>query len=202
MGSNFKKSGRVASVLAVMVLFAAVAYAAEHGGAHGGEHAMFTHERLMNLLFRTLNFAALCVILVKYVKKPLANGLAVRRQTIRDEFEDLEARKAEAENKYKEYEAKISRLDEEVEQIISAAVSQGEAEKAKLIADGERSAEDIRRQAENAVANEIALARQRLRAEIAEEVSGAAEKMIAENLSAADQKRLIEEYLGKVGAIQ
>ncbi len=197
-----RKAGRIAAAVTVMAAFAAVVYAAEHGGAHGGEHAIFTHEKLMDLLFRTLNFAALCVILVKFLKKPMASILSSRRRTIRDEFEDLEARKAEAEAKYKEYETKISRLDGEVEKIISNAVSQGEAEKAKIIADGERAAEDIRRQAENAVANEIAQAQQRLRAEIAEEVAAAAEKMISDSLSADDQQRLVEDYLVKVGAIQ
>ena len=186
----------------MVVAVAAVAVAAEHGGAGGHSAPLFTHEKLMDLLWRTLNFAVLVVILVKFLKKPIANGLAARRQAIRNEYEDLEARKAEAEAKYKEYEAKISKLDEEVEKIIAAAVSQGEAEKARIIAEGERAADDIRRQAENAVANEIAEARRRLRAEIAEEVAAAAEKIIREGLTPEDHRRLIEDNLAKVGAIQ
>ncbi len=196
-----KKAGRVAVAVVTMMAVAAVSYAAEHGGGHG-EQVLFTHEKLMDLLYRVLNFAVLVLLLVKFLKKPVANGLASRRRTIQDEFEDLESRKAEAEAKYKEYEARISRLDEEVEKIIAAAVSQGEAEKAKIIADAERAAEDIKRQAESAVANEIAQVRQRLRAEIAEEVTRAAEKMISDSLTADDQQRLVEDYLAKVGAIQ
>lgn len=170
--------------------------------ASSGEGGSLSHEKLMDLLWRSLNFAGLLVILILALKKPLGNGLNSRRQGIIEKFENLEAQKAEAERIYKEYEAKLAKIDEEVETIISSAIKQGEAEKERIIADANRAAGDIQRQAEMAIQHEIGLATVRLRADIAEQAVQMAEDLIKQNLKEADQGKLVEDYLEKVGAIQ
>jgi len=169
-------------------------------GAHGG--GGIPAHKWWDLLWRTLNFAGLLAILVWALKKPIANGLNSRRQGIIEKFEDLEAQKGEAERIYKEYEAKLAGIDAEVESIVSAAVKQGEAEKTRIIEDANRAAGDIQRQAEMAVQHELAEARLRLRGEIAEQAVQMAEELIKQNLKAADQTKMVEDYLEKVGAIQ
>jgi F-type H+-transporting ATPase subunit b len=114
----------------------------------------------------------------------------------------LEAQKTEAERIYKEYEAKLSKIDEEVQSIISSAVKQGEAEKVRIIEDANRAAGDIQRQAEMAIQYELAEAKLTLRSEIAEQAVQMAEDLIKQNLKAADQTKMVEDYLEKVGAIQ
>jgi len=188
---------RIALMAGLALLVAAAAWAAEgHGGGHGGG---VTHEKLMDLLWRTMNFAALVAILVAALRKPIANGLARRRQAIIEQFEELEARKNEAESKYREYEAKLAGIEAEVQRILDAAVAQGEAEKERIIAEAERAAGDIKRQAEMAVQHELAEAKRQLLAEIADAAAKAAEELVRKNLQAEDQVRLVKEYLGKVG---
>jgi len=183
------------------LLFAGLVYASGGEGGHHGGGAIFTHEKLMDLLWRTLNFAALMVILVKFLSKPLANALSGRRMAIMTLFEDLNERRAEVERTYNEYEAKLGRIDEEVRSIIDTAKAQAEAEREKIIAEANRAAEDIKRKAEIAVQNELANARKSLRAEIAEEAAVKAEEIIRRNLGPEDQARLVEDYLEKVGAL-
>ncbi len=191
------KGMRIALMAGLALLVAAAAWAAEgHGGGHGGG---VTHEKLMDLLWRTMNFAALVAILVAALRKPIANGLARRRQAIIEQFEELEARKNEAESKYREYEAKLAGIEAEVQRILDAAVAQGEAEKERIIAEAERAAGDIKRQAEMAVQHELAEAKRQLLAEIADAAAKAAEELVRKNLQAEDQVRLVKEYLGKVG---
>lgn len=173
-----------------------------HGAAHGGAHASITHEKMMDLLWRALNFLGLVIILVKFTSKPIANALKSRRLAIKEQFEDLEAKKSEAEQMYKEYEGKLAGIDDEVTRIIEGAVAQAEAEKQRIIADAQRAAGDIKRQAEMAVQHELAVANQRLRAEIAEQAATMAEDLIRKNLQPADQDKLVAEYLDKVGGLQ
>lgn len=190
----FKASPLVLAVL-LLVLFASLAHAS---GGEGG----IPREKWLDLLWRTLNFAGLLAILILALKKPIANGLNGRRQAIIERFEDLEAQKAEAERIYREYEAKLTKIDEEVQAIIGGAVRQGEAEKTRIIEDANRAAGDIQRQAEMAIQHELAEAKLRLRSEIAEQAVQMAEDLIKQNLKAADQTKMVEDYLEKVGAIQ
>lgn len=190
---SWKKTG-VSILSALIVLaFAAVAYAS--GDA-------IPREKWLDLLWRTTNFAGLVFILVFFLKKPFADGLRNRREGIKDQLEALESRKAEAELLYREAEGKLARLDEEVNAIITEAVHQGEAEKAKIITEAERNAGDIKRQAEMAVAHELAEAKTRLKAEVAEQAVLLAAELIKQNIQPADQSRMVELSLEKVGGIQ
>ena len=190
------------SLLLAAGLIVGWAVMAQATGAENAHHGEITQEKIMDLLWRTTNFIALMVILVWALKKPLVQGLQGRRQAIIDKFADLEIQKAEAERIYREYEARLAKIDAEVEVIISAAVRQGEAEKARLVAEADRAAGDLRRQAEMAIQHELAEARLSLRAEVAEQAVAMAEGLIKQHLQDADQNRLVEDYLDKVGAIQ
>jgi len=180
---------------------AVLAQAAGHGEGGHGEGGIPT-AKWLDLLWRTTNFTGLVIILVWALKKPLTQGLQGRRQAIIDKFADLEAQKGEAERIYREYEARLGKIDAEVEAIVSAAVKQGEAEKERIIAEADRAAGDLRRQADMAIQHELAEARLRLRGEVAEQAVAMAAELIKQNLQDADQNRMVEDYLDKVGAIQ
>jgi F-type H+-transporting ATPase subunit b len=155
-----------------------------------------------DLLWRTLNFAILAIVLAKLLSKPIANALKGRQQSIREEFEDLEDRKAEADKVYQEYEEKLSSIKQEIDEIINNAIAQGEAEKERIIEDGKRAAQDMTRQAEMAIQHELAEAKLKLREDVANQAVVMAEELIKKNLQETDQVKLIEDYLAKVGTVQ
>jgi F-type H+-transporting ATPase subunit b len=142
------------------------------------------------------------IILVKYLKQPLVNALASRRQGIADQFEGLNERRAEVEKNYQKCEEKLNQIDQEVGRIIENAKAQGETEKARIIEDANRAAEDIKRKAEMSVQFEMSESRRRLQTEIAEQAAIIAEALIKQNLQEADQNKLVDDYLDKVGALQ
>lgn len=192
---NWPKIGFVAALVLSIFAVAGLAYASSD--AQGGGL-----DKVTDLWLRIMNFAVLVVILVWALKKPITNGLNGRRQGIQDQFDDLDARRGEAERSYKEYEAKLGGIDAEVKNIIDAAVAQGEAEKQKIIEEANRAAGDIKRQAEMAMQHELTMATQRLRQEVAEQAVLMAEELIKKNLKSDDQARLVEGYLDKVGGVQ
>lgn len=197
--TNATKRGLAVLAALLPLALAGLAWAAgdsQHGGG-------IPPEKWWDLLYRTLNFAGLVAILVYFLRKPIASGLASRREGIRDQLDALESRKAEAEQMYREAEARLARLDQEVESIISEAVQQGETEKARIVAEAERAAVDIRKQADMAVAHELAAAKSRLKAEVAEQAVLLAEELIKKNIQAADHGRLVEASLARAaGGVQ
>ena len=198
---KWSKFFTISLALFIVIAIAAVAYGA--GGGEGAHHGGdFTPARLKDLLWRVLNFAALVVILVKFLAKPIANGLRARQQSIKDQFADLEERKAEADSTYRTYEEKLGAIDQEIQEIIQAAIAQGEAEKERIINEANRAAEDIKRQAEMAIQHELAEAKLKLREEVANQAVAMAEELIRKNLQETDQVKLIDDYLAKVGTVQ
>lgn len=178
--------------------------AAHAEGAHGGGHSapMITAEKLKDLFWRTVNFIALVVILVKFLAKPISSGLSGRRQQIKAELEELVAKRDEAERSYKEFVSRLAGMEQEMEVVVEKAIAQAGVEKTRILEEAERAAEDIKRQAEAAVQAELVDARRTLRNEVAEQAAAMAEELIVKNLTAEDQVAITEQYLERVGAVQ
>ncbi len=157
-----------------------------------------SHRQIMNFIWACLNFAALVYILVRFGKKPVATALNGRIESIQNAFDDLDARRAEAEKKYAEYEHKLSGIDEQAKRILESFKEQGEAEKEKIIAQARDTAEAIKAQAEFYVRQELANAKKELQSEIADMAVKMAEELIRKNLNEQDHHRLISEYLERV----
>jgi len=158
--------------------------------------------KIKDLGLRVMNFAALMIILIKFGAKPIGSALSGRRKQVKDDLESLEAKKAAAERSYKEFSTKLASVEKDVDQIVEKAIAQAEIEKAKIIDRAEKMAEDIKRQAQMAVANEVTAARRMLKNEIADQAAVMAEALIIKNLTGDDQVKIVEDYLDKVGAIQ
>lgn len=174
------------------------------GNGHGEVHASnpLSPEKLKDLFWRTVNFIALIIILVKFGAKPIMSGLSGRQQQIREELDDLTQRRDEAEQSYKEFSAKLAGMEKEMELIVERAIAQAQVEKERILADAEKAADDIKRQAEAAVQAELEEAKRLLREEIAEQAAAMAEELIVKNLTPADQVAITEQYLERVGAVQ
>jgi len=199
MDLRCKKAKIGISLLAAgaVLLAASIAFAAS-----GGEGGSLSPAKVKDLAWRAVNFACLVAILIYFLKKPVANALSGRRMSIMKQFEELNERRAEVEATYKKYEDKLGQIDQEVQSILAAAKEQAEAEKERIISEATRAAEDLKRKAEIAVQFELAQAKTRLKSEVAEQAAAVAEELIRKNLNEADQTKLVEDYLDKVGALQ
>jgi F-type H+-transporting ATPase subunit b len=199
--NTYIKSGISTIILCAILVTAATLYASS-GAPAGPTFWGIPTAKWWDLLWRVLNFAVLLIVLIKVLAKPIANGLRARQQSIKDNFTDLEERKAEADSAYQTYEEKLASIDQEISDIIQSAVAQGEAEKERIISEANRAAEDIKKQAEMAIQHELAEAKLQLREEVANQAVVMAEELIKKNLQDTDQVKLIEDYLAKVGTVQ
>jgi F-type H+-transporting ATPase subunit b len=72
-----------------------------------------------------MNFAVLFIALFFLLKKPVANALNARISGIKEQLEELEAQKAEAEKQLSEYNERLSLLDKEAEGVDSGVHQTG-----------------------------------------------------------------------------
>ncbi len=183
---------------------AATDHAVTSDAGHGAGKAStsLSAAKVKDLGWRVVNFIALMIILVKFGAKPIGAGLAGRQKKIKDEIEDLQQKRADAEKSYNDFQAKLASVESEIDKIVDRAVAQAEIEKVKIIEKAEQAAHDIQRSAEMAIQNELTEARRTLKNEVAEQAAILAEKLIVNNLTANDQVKIIDNYLAKVGAVQ
>lgn len=170
--------------------------AAGHGDAHAAP--MITPDKLKDLLWRTLNFAALVFLIVKFGGKPIVESLSNRRKAIEEELHELQGKRDEAERSYKEFSARLEGMEEEIELTVSRALALAGEERDRILAEAEAAARDIRRQSEAAVATAAAAAQHQLQNEVAEQAAAMAEQLLIKNLTPVDQVALIEQYLERV----
>jgi F-type H+-transporting ATPase subunit b len=164
------------------------------GGEHGGGHGL----NWGDFLLRVFNFAILLALMVKLLKKPLSNFFATRREDIQKLLTELQAKRLEAERVSSEYKTKLSALDDQTKEIVAELLSEGEAEKQKIIDAAKRQAEYIKQQAQLAAQQEIKIAREKLQEEVAELSVAAAEDILRKHIKAEDQDRLVKDFMTRV----
>ncbi|MDH4317982.1 MAG: ATP synthase F0 subunit B [Desulfobulbaceae bacterium] len=174
--------------------------AGAHGGAHGG--SSLTPKKLKDLFLRTVNFLLLAIGLIYFLAKPIKNGLDNRRKQIKEELENLQLKRDEAERTYREFESRLSGMEKEMETIVEKAIALAQTEKVRILEEAEKAADDIRKQAQAAIQAEIVEAKRKLLDDAADHAAAMAEQMIVNNLTASDQVNITEQYLTRVGAVQ
>ena len=191
-----KPSWRYAGIIVLLVLMVSAgltvsAFAA--GGGDGGSKGWVSADWA-----RVLNFAVLALLLFVLLRKPLPKALNARIDGIKDQLSDLEAKKAEAEQKLAGYNEKLSELEQEADRIVQEYVKQGNEAKARILKEAEASAEKLQQQARRTIEHEFEQAKSKLQADVLEKSLEKAEKIIASKIDETDQSQLIDEYLEKV----
>ena len=197
---------------------AAEGHAAEqHGGAHeGGEHHQefnWYHGMLgekadvePSVLWRApgtpapfaaqlFNTALLIGLLVRFGRKPLAKGLADRRQRILRGIEDAAAMQAEATEQLRVYRAKLDNLDAEIERVRREMREGAEAERRRVLEDAKARRIRLEQEARTLIDRELEALREQLTRETAIAAIESARALLERNVSTDDHRRLCEEYL-------
>ena len=205
ISSGFHRKYNKRKIITVLILIAAAllvcnigaAFASGDGDGHGeaapkGWVATDT--------YRVMNFSVLFIALFLLLKKPVSNALNARITGIREQLDDLEAQKAEAEKQLSAYNERLSMLDKEAEELIQQYVKQGEEAKARILEAAESTAEKLEEQAKRHIAHEFEQAKEQLQEEIMQKALVKAEEIIKAKINDDDQDRLVDEYLEKVVA--
>ncbi len=190
-GAQIGRVVKMLGALSPMLLVAVAAYAS--GGGEGGGK-----EKWIEFGWKSVNFIILVGLLYWLLAGKLKEFFVDRGKNIRKALEDAIAAKEEAEKKFKEYELRLEKANEEIARISDMIKSQGKTEKQKIIEDARKTAEKMKEDTQARMEQEFKKAGSQLRAEAALLSVQMAEELLKKNLSAKDHETMVRDYLDKV----
>jgi F-type H+-transporting ATPase subunit b len=166
------------------------AYASGGGGSHEGPS-------WFDFTWRTLNFLILAGVLYWLLAKKIRDFLAGRREGIRNAIAQAETNREEAEKRFREYDAKLSKATGEIEEITRMIRNQGMAEKERIIADARKAAAKMKEDTQARMEQEFSKASRELRLEVVRLSTQMAGELIRKNINVNDNEALVKEYIEK-----
>ncbi len=145
-----------------------------------------------------LNAAILYLLLFKFGKKPIADGLRSRKLGIMKGMEDAARMKAEAEASLAKYQKKLDDIDDEVARIKREMKEAGEAESARILSEAKERRARLERDARTLVEQELKAARESLMRDTVRAAIKSAESTLVSRIGDADHQRLGDEFLASV----
>lgn len=174
-------------------LFLSDLWAASSAGVE--EHAASATQ----LVYPLINFVIFAYLIKRLLLPLVKNYLRSRREEIVAALGEADESKRRAAAMVQEYRARMARLEEEMKKLREEFRADGEREKAHMLREAEELADRIKVDTDFLAEQEVKLARQKLREEIARLAQEAAQRLIQSHLRPDDQKRLVEEFLSGVG---
>jgi F-type H+-transporting ATPase subunit b len=145
------------------------------------------------------NFVIYAIIIAKFAVPRAREFLKTRREEVVSAISQATAKKQTAEARVSEYKAKLAGLDNEIQSIHATLRDEAEREKSKLIREAQAMAVKIKEDANFLAAQEVKIARQRIREELANQAEATARQLVRHNLYPADQSRLVQEFIQNIG---
>jgi F-type H+-transporting ATPase subunit b len=165
------------------------------GGDHGGDHHAFN---LFEYLSTVTNFLVMFGFLAYVLKQPLATFLETRRENMAAQLREAKDKQATAEKRIAEYKHRLDHLEEEVQRIVHSFEKEAEADRERLRQDADRAIERLTREANFTITQEVRKAEKAIREAAASATLEAAESMVKERITDADQRRLTDGYIANL----
>lgn len=178
------------------IIDVAEAWASAAPGAEGHAPSM------MSLIFPVINFLIFVFLIYRFVLPPARRYFVSRRDEILAAVRSAHESKENADSALRSYRDRLAYADDETKTLLETLRAEGDREKAKILREAEEFAANIRADADFVSQQEIKVARQQIREEIARIAQGAAENAIRANLRAADQERLVEQFLQSIEGVR
>ena len=166
--------------------------------AHDDGHGELTFSSLIkNRDFQgtVINFLVLVGLIVWVIRKKGNPALAARRAEVEAELAEAQRLRAEAEKRHAETAMRLEKLDEEMVQIRGEMIKAGEAERDRIVEQAEEKAARLRKDTSFLIEQQIKQLRKELTQEAASAAVVAAQELLQERTTDADQDQLAEAYL-------
>ena len=164
--------------------------------AAGAEHHV---PSIGEVVFPAINFAIYAAVLYYFALPLVRSFLRSRREEVVATMAQASAKKQQAEALVKEYRGKLAVVDREVQSLQAALREEAEKEKGKLLSEAQALALKIGDDARFLAEREVSIAREEIRAEMANQAEATAQELVQRNISPADQARLAQEFIQEIG---
>jgi len=186
------------AAIASLTLLAQNALAQHAEEAEHASHAAHAPDYSL-LAFHALGLAILIGVLVYFAGEPLKNFLRDRSDGLRRQLEASRAALERSQAANAQMRARLTRIAEEHESLVREAADLAERERERAIERAKAAAERVREEAKLSADQEIERARQELQREAAKLAVTLAGEMVRSNLTPDDERRLVSEFVTRIG---
>lgn len=189
-------AGTVGGSAALALAVPALAFAEEEESA-GGISAILPD--LNEFIPMLVAFIIVLVVLAKF-GWPIFENIIVKRETsIKEALEKSEEARIESERVLEEYREQLAQARQEATTIVAEAKRSGEAVRADIVAKAQAEADDIVVKARQAIETEKKAAIAELQASVADLTVAVTAKIVGEDFSDAEHRKLIERSIAEAG---
>lgn len=153
------------------------------------------HIYLGNTIWYLLVFAILLLLVKHYAWGPVSKMMEKRRQKVISDLDSAADNRKKAEALANQREAALKNSRQEATKILSEAKASAEKTSSAIVAEANNDATSIHEKAKADAAQAKADALDEARDQVAEISVTIAQKIIAKNLSADDQKELVDQFI-------
>lgn len=192
----------LATLVAATLMLSAAALRAQEPPAHGdasAAHGEGAHEEsIWPFVGKIFNFAVLAGVLVYYLRTPTTNYLASRKTQVRADLDTAEQMKTTAAAQIAELDSKLKALPAEIDALKARGRAEIQAEEQRLreLAAAEKAR--LLDQATREIEQQVRVAHRELVEHAATLAVSTAETRIKQQITDADQARLVDRYLTQV----
>jgi F-type H+-transporting ATPase subunit b len=140
-------------------------------------------------VFTIINIVILTLIFRAFLFKPVTRFMEKREQAVRDDIEQAEAAKSDAQSLKADYEEKLKNAQTEAEGIIREARDAAQKQADRIVADGRTEAQKLVADARSRIEAEKRAALAAFRAEAAALVIAAAGRLLRNEIGSAESMR-------------
>ena len=141
------------------------------------------------------NLLILYIILKKFFWEKIRQFMKERENAVRDAFDSAEAMNRRADEKMRNYSARIANVEEEGREIIRQARAQADVQAQEIIEDARKQASELMAKTERNIELEKAKAMEEMRQEIGVLALMAAEKIVGREIENIGQDRIVDDVI-------
>ena len=164
-----------------------------------GKFEDFVGVNLWTMLFAWLNLLILYLLLKKIAFVPLKNMIDSRQREIDDMYDSAESSRRDASELKAQYEEKISRANEESEDILKKAVRKAQLREEEILKEANEKAARTLERAEEQVELEKKRALNEIKNEVSDIALSLAGAVIERDVDEASHKDFIDEFIRDMG---
>ena len=151
------------------------------------------------IIFQYCNLLILCLLIKKFLFKPVMNVLNARQAEIDGIYDAANEDRVRAAALKEDYDRHMSGAREEADQLMKSALETANRRGDAIIDDAQAQASNMIRRAESEIEQERLKAFSEVRKELSGMAVDIAEQMVSRELEAADRDRLVDEFIRNAG---
>ena len=149
---------------------------------------------------QVVGFILLWALLARFLFRPVVGLLDARKEEVKLTYENADAERAKAEEFRADYETRLAGIEAEARARIQTAVGEAESAKDQIMSDARSRSEDILRRGQEQLDREREKTLAQLREAVVDISLDAASKVIGESLDDQKHRKLVSDFVGKIGA--